>query len=92
MRSMKGEAHEKMDSDENVTVSKRVAGDQDGDATLFGGVLTAHADRLFELLHSRSTPVRQGTLGLLAILLRQGLVNPNEAVPHLFALQVQWRQ
>ena len=82
-----GEADAKMDADGNITVSKRISGDQDGDATLFGGVLTSHADRLFEMLHSKSAAIRMSTLELLGLLLRQGLVNPNEAVPHLFALQ-----
>jgi len=82
-----GQAEAKMDADGNITVSKRIAGDQDGDATLFGGVLTSHADRLFEMLLAKSPVIRKSTLELLALLLRQGLVNPNEAVPHLFALQ-----
>jgi cohesin loading factor subunit SCC2 len=34
-----GEAAAKMDADGKVTVSKRVSGDQNGDATVFGGVL-----------------------------------------------------
>lgn len=82
-----GRADAKMDADGNITISKRIAGDQDGDATLFGGVLTSHADRLYEMIHAKSPVIRQSTLELLGLLLRQGLVNPNEAVPHLLALQ-----
>jgi len=82
-----GMADAKMDADGTITVSKRISGDQDGDATLFGGVLTSHADRLFEMLHSKHAVIRKSTLELLGLLLRQGLVNPNEAVPFLFALQ-----
>lgn len=82
-----GQADAKMDANGNITVSKRISGDQDGDATLFGGVLTSHADRLFEMIHSKSVAIRRSTLQLLELLLRQGLLNPNEAVPHLFALQ-----
>lgn len=82
-----GQAGAQMDADGNITVSKRISGDQNGDATLFGGVLTNHADRLFEMTHSANPTIRHSTLQLLGLLLRQGLVNPNEAVPHLFALQ-----
>lgn len=82
-----GKADAKMDADGNVTVSKRISGDQNGDATLFGGVLTSHANRLFGMTQSRSPTIRFSTLRLLGLLLRQGLVNPNEAVPYLFALQ-----
>jgi cohesin loading factor subunit SCC2 len=76
-----------MESDGNITVSKKISGDQDGDATLFGGVLTSHANRLFQMTKSRESKTRLAVLQVLALLLRQGLVNPNEAVPHLFALQ-----
>lgn len=76
-----------MERDSSVTLSKQIAGDQDGDATLFGGVLTNHTDRLFEMTHSKDRLLRFAALDLLGVLLRQGLVNPNEAVPHLYALQ-----
>jgi cohesin loading factor subunit SCC2 len=82
-----GQADAKMDADGNITVSKRISGDQNGDATLFGGVLTNHAERLFEMTHASNPTIRHSTLELIGLLLRQGLVNPNEAVPHLFALQ-----
>jgi cohesin loading factor subunit SCC2 len=76
-----------METDENVTLSKRISGDQDGDAALFGGVLTNHSDRLFAMTKSPDVTIRYAVLEVLGLLLRQGLVNPNEAVPHLFALQ-----
>jgi cohesin loading factor subunit SCC2 len=82
-----GHAKAKMDADQNITVSKRISGDQDGDATLFGGVLTNHAPRLFEMTQSQDRRIRFAALDLLGLLLRQGLVNPNEAVPFLMALQ-----
>ena len=82
-----GHAQQKMESNKDITVSKRISGDQDGDATLFGGVLTNHANRLFQMTKSKEPQVRLGVLQVLGLLLRQGLVNPNEAVPHLFALQ-----
>lgn len=63
-----------MDSDGNITVSKKVSGDQDGDATLFGGVLTNHSKRLFDMTHSKHPQLRFSALELLGLLLRQGLV------------------
>ena len=64
-----------MDGDGNITVSKKISGDQDGDATLFGGVLTNHSQRLFEMMHSKSPNLRFSSLELLGLLLRQGLVS-----------------
>jgi cohesin loading factor subunit SCC2 len=82
-----GIADSQMDSDESITLSKRISGDQNGDATLFGGVLTNHSQRLFEMTKDSRPTIRMSTLQLLGLLLRQGLLNPNEVVPHLFALQ-----
>jgi cohesin loading factor subunit SCC2 len=82
-----GHAKAKMDADQNITVSNRISGDQDGDASLFGGVLTNHAPRLFEMTQSQDKRIRFAALDLLGLLLRQGLVNPNEAMPYLMALQ-----
>jgi cohesin loading factor subunit SCC2 len=82
-----GEAKAKMDANKGITLSKKIAGDQDGDATLFGGVLTSHASRLFEMTQCRDKNLRFAALDLVGHLLRQGQVNPNEAVPFLLALQ-----
>ena len=82
-----GVARVKMESDENLSLAKRISGDQDGDATLFGGVLTNHAGRLFELSRSKESSIRLAVLKVIGVLLRQGLVNPNEAIPYLFAMQ-----
>jgi cohesin loading factor subunit SCC2 len=82
-----GVATEKLEKNERVTLSNRISGDQDGDATLFGGVLTNHANRLFEMSQSKDRRVRYAALDLIGLLLRQGLVNPNECIPFLFALQ-----
>jgi len=76
-----------LESNNKITLSKRISGDQDGDATLFGSVLTNHASRAFEMTQSKDQNLRFASLELLSVLLRQGLVNPNETVPFLFALQ-----
>ena len=82
-----GQAEEKMETDGTITLSKRISGDQNGDATLFGGVLTNHSIRLYEMTKDPRATIRLSTLRLLGLLLRQGLLNPNEVIPHLFALQ-----
>lgn len=76
-----------MDADGKVTVSKRVSGDQNGDATVFGSVLNKHSRRLFELMQCPEVSLRSLALDLTGVALRQGLLNPNEVVPYLFALQ-----
>lgn len=76
-----------MDSKANITVSKKIAGDQDADATLFGGVLTSHASRLLQMTQVSDKKVRFAALDLVGHLLRQGQINPNETVPFLLALQ-----
>jgi cohesin loading factor subunit SCC2 len=82
-----GEAKARMDSRKNITVSKKISGDQDADATLFGGILTNHASRLFQMTKSREKRIRFAAVDLIGHLLRQGQLNPNEATPHLLALQ-----
>jgi cohesin loading factor subunit SCC2 len=82
-----GAAQAKMNKKETATLSKKISGDLDGDATLFGGVLTSHAPRLFDMTQAPDPKIRFAAVELLGILLRQGLVNPNEAIPYLFALQ-----
>lgn len=76
-----------MDSKANITVSKKISGDQDSDATLFGGVLTSHAARLLQMTQVSDTRLRFAALDLVGHLLRQGQINPNETVPYLLALQ-----
>ena len=74
-----GNAKAKMDADSEMTTAKRISGDQDSDANLFGGVLTNHAERLFEMTQTRDRTIRFAALEVVGSLLRQGQVNPNEA-------------
>lgn len=74
-----GKAKAKMDHDETMTTAKRIAGDQDGDATVFGGVLTNHAERLFQMTQAKNEKIRYAALDLIGLLLRQGQINPNDA-------------
>jgi len=82
-----GEAKQKMQGQKDVTLSKRISGDQDGDACISGSVLTKHADRLYELTLSKDEKVRHMIIDLIGHLLRQGLINPMATVPHLLAVQ-----
>ena len=76
-----------MESKKDITLSKKISGDQDADATLFGGVLSNHSSRIFEMTQARDKDIRFAALDLTGHLLRQGQLNPNEATPFLFALQ-----
>lgn len=71
----------------NITVSKRISGDQDGDACISGSVLTTHAPRLYQMTLSPDEKIRFHLVDLIGHLLRQGLINPMETVPYLLALQ-----
>lgn len=81
-----GDAKKKMDR-KHITQSKKISGDQDGDSSLVGGVMTTQSPRLFEMTQGKEAGLRLASLELLGQLLRQGLVNPNEAVPYLLSLQ-----
>mmetsp|Transcript_23952 Transcript_23952/g.35409 ORF Transcript_23952/g.35409 Transcript_23952/m.35409 type:complete len:897 (+) Transcript_23952:3532-6222(+) len=82
-----GEAKEEMDMKESITTSVKISGDQDGDSTLVGGVLTQHSSRLYKLTTNTSPAIRHACVELIGHLLRQGLINPMETVPYLLALQ-----
>jgi len=82
-----GAAKEKMRAQKNISLSKRISGDQDGDSCISGSVLTKHSDRLYELTLSKDEKVRQMIIDLIGHLLRQGLINPMATVPYLLAVQ-----
>lgn len=82
-----GVAKAKMDSKKGITVSKKISGDQDSDAILCGGILTRHAKRIFKMTASREESIRFAAVDLTGHLLRQGQLNPHDAVPHMLAVQ-----
>jgi cohesin loading factor subunit SCC2 len=82
-----GEAKARMESKKNVTVSKRISGDQDSEAVLFGGIIRHKSSRIYEMTHSRNVSIRFAAVDLIGNLLRQGQLNPNTAVPYLLAVQ-----
>ena len=73
-----GAARAKMLAEKKVALSKRISGDQDGDACISGSVLTKHANRLYEMKESKDDKVRHMVIDLIGHLLRQGLINPME--------------
>jgi cohesin loading factor subunit SCC2 len=87
IRIESGEAKAKMASQKNITTSVRISGDQDGDSSISGSVLTKHAPRLYEMTLSKDEKVRNMIVDLIGHLLRQGLINPMETVPYLLAMQ-----
>lgn len=60
-----------MDAKSDITVTHRISGDQDSEATIVGGILTKYAPRLHALTKSRNQRLRFVALDLLGNLLRQ---------------------
>lgn len=86
-----GQARERMDQNVNVSLSKRISGDQDGDSSIAGSVLTQHTKIIYQLAKTNHAAIRLAAVDLIGLLLRQGLINPLESVPHLLALQGESR-
>ena len=80
LRVESGAAKRQMESKEKITTSKKVSGDQDGDASLIGACCIQHAPRLYEMTASSHPMIRFHALLLTETLLRQGLLNPMEMV------------
>ncbi len=80
MRVESGEACRQMESKNGITTSKKISGDQDGDASLIGACCIQNASRIFEMSYSVYPSVRLHALLLIETLSRQGLLNPMEVV------------
>jgi len=87
MRIESGEAKRQMESNDQISLSNQISGDQDSDASLIGACCIQHASRLFQMTSSMKPNIRLHSLLLVQTLLRQGLINPMDTVPHLLALQ-----
>eukprot|EP00549_Striatella_unipunctata_P025525 CAMPEP_0118675330 /NCGR_PEP_ID=MMETSP0800-20121206/1391_1 /TAXON_ID=210618 ORGANISM="Striatella unipunctata, Strain CCMP2910" /NCGR_SAMPLE_ID=MMETSP0800 /ASSEMBLY_ACC=CAM_ASM_000638 /LENGTH=424 /DNA_ID=CAMNT_0006570639 /DNA_START=374 /DNA_END=1648 /DNA_ORIENTATION=- len=81
-----GEAAKAMAEKLSITTSKKICGDQDSDASLVGSVLSQRSEQLYDFTRNKNATVRYVSVDLIGQLLRQGLVNPMETVPHLFAI------
>lgn len=87
MRVESGEAKRKMETKADITTSKKISGDQDGDASLIGACCIQHAPRLYEMTSSLYPMVRMNAVLLIETLLRQGLLNPMELVSNLILVK-----
>ncbi len=81
-----GEAREAMASS-GVSTAERVQGDQDAEASVASGVIQMHVDDVLRNVLHEQPSVRTAAVKLLAIVLNQGLMNPQDAVASLLALQ-----
>ncbi len=81
-----GEAREAMASS-GVSTAKRVQGDQDAEASVASGVIQMHVDDVLRNVLHEQPSVRTAAVKLLAVILNQGLMNPQDAMASLLALQ-----
>ncbi|CAM9784024.1 unnamed protein product, partial [Chrysoparadoxa australica] len=81
-----GAARERM-AVAGVSIAARVQGDQDAESSVAGGVAQLHVEHILLCLFHEWEDIREVAVGLLGVMLRQGLVNPLDVVPHLTALQ-----
>ena len=86
IRVESGEAKRQMEANKVMTKSKKISGDQDGDASLLGMCVLEHIDRFYELTTSLNPKIRLGTVLLLETVRRQGLSNPMTLIPVIIAL------
>lgn len=80
-----GEAKRQMESKDCITTSKKVSGDQDGDASLIGACCIQQASRLYEMTSSPHQEIRFHSVLLIETLTRQGLLNPMQMVSFLWS-------
>lgn len=83
LRIESGEAKRQMESNKRISLSNKISGDQDSDASLIGACCIQHASRLFELTASTDSMIRLNSLLLIETLLRQGLINPMDTVGNI---------
>lgn len=81
-----GEAKRQMEANKGMTKSKKISGDQDGDASLLGMCVLEHIDRVYEMTASLNPKIRLGSVLLLETVRRQGLSNPMTLIPVIIAL------
>ncbi len=81
-----GEAREAMASS-GVSTAERVQGDQDAEASVASGVIQMHVDDILRNVLHGQLSVRTAAVKLLAVILNQGLMNPQDAIASLLALQ-----
>ncbi|OQS04949.1 nipped-B [Thraustotheca clavata] len=65
----------------------QVQGDQEGDASLIGGVMQAQLSNILKTALQKEDPIRIQSMACIALLIIQGLVSPIECIPTLIALE-----
>lgn len=76
-----------LDREVERDVSDQVRGGRCDDASIAGAVLQEHVPLFLQLLVDHAVDVKKESLGLLGLLLQQGMVCPHDVLPSLFALQ-----
>ncbi|GLD95074.1 hypothetical protein PINS_up003699 [Pythium insidiosum] len=73
----------------NKSKSKKqqVQGDQEGEASLIGGVMQAQLNNILVLALDRQVRIRAEAVACVSVLLTQGLVSPLHCIPNLVALE-----
>ena len=76
-------------TESGVAVNHRVQGpqDNDSDVTVAGFVLQNHLSSILGYLHHSTKEMRQSSLGLITVLLRQGMLCPIDVIPEIISLQ-----
>ncbi|KAF0720786.1 Aste57867_65 [Aphanomyces stellatus] len=64
-----------------------VQGDQEGDASLIGGVMQAQLENILKVAIQKEAPIRTQAMSCIGMLLTQGLVAPMKCIPTLVALE-----
>ncbi|TMW68669.1 hypothetical protein Poli38472_006137 [Pythium oligandrum] len=85
LRLERGAAKKKMNKEKSK--QEQVQGDQEGEASLIGGVMQAQLPNILALSLEKQVRVRSEAAACIAVLLTQGLVSPLHCIPNLVALE-----
>ncbi|ETV99256.1 hypothetical protein, variant 1 [Aphanomyces invadans] len=78
---------EKLHSQGSKQGKDYVQGDQEGDASLIGGVMIAQLDDILKVAVQKEASIRSQAIACIGLLLTQGLIPPMRCIPTLIALE-----
>ncbi|ETV79061.1 hypothetical protein, variant [Aphanomyces astaci] len=79
---------EKLHATQGTKVGKdQVQGDQEGDASLIGGVMQAQLPNMLKVATQKEASIRTQAIACIGLLLTQGLIAPMQCIPTLVALE-----
>ncbi|RHZ05489.1 hypothetical protein DYB31_008419 [Aphanomyces astaci] len=79
---------EKLHATQGTNVGKdQVQGDQEGDASLIGGVMQAQLPNMLKVATQKEASIRTQAIACIGLLLTQGLIAPMQCIPTLVALE-----